>query len=188
MNPIAFTYDWGVVTDLARRNQARMCGELGVEHIIVSADITKKRQNIRANIEAWLKRPELGTIPLLMAGDKQMLYYARQIMKQTNIDLLIYCIGNGLEHSPFKIGFSGVLLENFTPHGWIGWKDKITYFSYFLKQYLLNPSYINISLIDTLWAFFCTFIMEEKNSVHLFKYIPWDEENVNLTLINEYDW
>ena len=188
MNPIAFTYDWGVVTDLARRNQARLCGELGVEHIIVSANITKKRRNIRANIEAWLKRPELGAIPLLMAGDKQMLYYARQIMKQTNIDLLIYCIGNGLEHSPFKIGFSGVLLENFTPHGWIGWNDKIRYFSYFLKQYLLNPSYINISVIDTLWAFFCTFIMKEQDSVHLFKYIPWNEENVNLTLINEYDW
>src|SRR5207237_6103175 len=42
MNPVAFTYDWGMVTDLARRNQARLCGALGVEHIIRSADISAK--------------------------------------------------------------------------------------------------------------------------------------------------
>src|SRR5690606_20510487 len=28
LNPIAYTYDWGMVTDLARRNQARICGKL----------------------------------------------------------------------------------------------------------------------------------------------------------------
>ena len=39
LNPVAYTYDWGMVTDLARRNQMRMCGKLGVEHILVSADI-----------------------------------------------------------------------------------------------------------------------------------------------------
>ena len=42
LNPISYTYDWGMVTDLARRNIARMCGALGVENIIVSADIKKK--------------------------------------------------------------------------------------------------------------------------------------------------
>ncbi|HYG44714.1 MAG TPA: hypothetical protein VEA17_17480, partial [Bordetella sp.] len=31
MTPLTFTYDWGMVTDLARRNQARLCGKLGVE-------------------------------------------------------------------------------------------------------------------------------------------------------------
>ena len=35
LNPIAFTYDWGMVTDLARRNIARVCSKLGVENIIV---------------------------------------------------------------------------------------------------------------------------------------------------------
>ncbi|AHE67643.1 hypothetical protein Loa_02099 [Legionella oakridgensis ATCC 33761 = DSM 21215] len=55
MKPIAFTYDWGMVTDLARRNQARMCGKLGIEHILISADIKKKRNHIRKNIHAWLK-------------------------------------------------------------------------------------------------------------------------------------
>ena len=45
MNPIAFSYDWGMITDLGRRNQSIMCAELGVEHILVSADIRKKRNN-----------------------------------------------------------------------------------------------------------------------------------------------
>jgi len=62
LNPIAFTYDWGMVTDLARRNAARICGKLGVEHIIVAADIRLKRKNIRKNIIAWLKDPHLGMI------------------------------------------------------------------------------------------------------------------------------
>ena len=70
MNPIAFTYDWGLVTDLARRNCARICGKLGVEHIIRTPNIAKKRKFVRQNIEAWLKKPELGMIPLFMAGDK----------------------------------------------------------------------------------------------------------------------
>jgi len=33
LKPITFTYDWGMVTDLARRNIARLCGKLGVENI-----------------------------------------------------------------------------------------------------------------------------------------------------------
>ena len=46
MSPITMTYDWGMVTDLARRNISRMCSQLGVENIIIAADITKKRKNI----------------------------------------------------------------------------------------------------------------------------------------------
>ncbi|MFN3528223.1 MAG: hypothetical protein ACK4YO_03880, partial [Candidatus Altarchaeaceae archaeon] len=38
LHPVVFIYDWGMVTDLARRNQARVCGKLGIEQIIISAD------------------------------------------------------------------------------------------------------------------------------------------------------
>ena len=31
MRPLAYTYDWGMVTDLGRRNICRMCSSLGVE-------------------------------------------------------------------------------------------------------------------------------------------------------------
>ncbi len=60
LNPIAFTYDWGMVTDLARRNIARVCGKLGVENIIVSADIHWKRQNITKNLKAWIQEARFG--------------------------------------------------------------------------------------------------------------------------------
>ena len=97
MNPVAFTYDWGMVTDLARRNQARLCGALGVEHIIRSADIVAKRRYVRKNVEAWLKKPELGMVTLLMAGDKEFYAHARQLRKETGIKLVIFCTGNLIE-------------------------------------------------------------------------------------------
>ena len=56
LNPVAYTYDWGMVTDLARRNVSRICGKLGIEHILVSADIPQKREYIRKNVDAWLAR------------------------------------------------------------------------------------------------------------------------------------
>ena len=60
MNPIAYTYDWGMVTDLGRRNISRMCSSLGVENIIIAANIGLKRKNIRKNLLAWLKKTSLG--------------------------------------------------------------------------------------------------------------------------------
>jgi len=57
LKTVAYTYDWGMITDLARRNQARLCGRLGVEHVLVSADIGRKRRYIRKNVLAWLKGP-----------------------------------------------------------------------------------------------------------------------------------
>ena len=47
MNPITYTYDWGMVTDLGRWNISRMSSQLGVENIIFAADVTLKRRNIR---------------------------------------------------------------------------------------------------------------------------------------------
>ena len=70
MKPITYTYDWGMVNDLGRRNISKFCAELGVENIIIAADIRKKRQNIKKNLIAWLKKPHLGMVSLLTAGDK----------------------------------------------------------------------------------------------------------------------
>ena len=56
LHPITFTYDWGMVNDLARRNQARVVGKLGIEHIVISADIRTKRANIRKNLEGLAEK------------------------------------------------------------------------------------------------------------------------------------
>jgi hypothetical protein len=108
MNPVAFTYDWGLVTDLARRNQARLCGKLGVEHILRSADIPTKRRCVRKNVQAWLKKPELGMVTLFTAGDKQFYKYARELRRETGIKLVIFCTGNMIEDTPYKTGLCGI--------------------------------------------------------------------------------
>ena len=77
-----------MLTGLARRNQSRMCGKLGVEHILVSADIRKKKEH-KENVLAWLKKPHLGMIPIFMAGDKQYYYYTNKLMEQYKIGLSI---------------------------------------------------------------------------------------------------
>ena len=107
LTPITFTYDWGMVTDLARRNVARICGQLGIQNILVSADIKSKRDNIRKNVSAWLRKPDLGMVPLFMAGDKHFFSVSNQIKRQNNMVLDLWC-ANPLENTDFKSGFCGV--------------------------------------------------------------------------------
>ena len=188
LNPIAFTYDWGMVTDLARRNQARICGKLGIEHIIRSPHIPTKRRNIRHNLEAWLHRPDLGMIPLLMAGDKQMFQVARDLRKETNINLVLFCAGNELERTEFKTGFCGIR-EN--AHGQVFWKysllNKIKLGLYYAQQYVRNPRYINSSITDTISAYYSTYIGTD-DFVYLYHYLPWDEHVIENTLNEKYGW
>lgn len=188
MNPVAFTYDWGMVTDLARRNQARLCGKLGVEHIIRSANIQQKRRFIRKNVEAWLKRPELGMVTLFTAGDKQFYHYARQLRKETGIKLVVFSTGNMIEDTPYKTGLCGILEDD---HGMtltgLSFKNEMQLLWYYFKNYVKNPSYINESLIDTLWAYYATFVQKD-DFLYLFHYLPWTEEEVVGTIRREYDW
>jgi len=188
LNPIAFTYDWGVVTDLARRNIARMCGKLGVENILVSADIKTKRDNIRKNITAWLKKPNLGMIPLFMAGDKYFFYYCNKVREHTGIKLNLWGI-NALENTDFKVGFSGIDFDF----------DKKTIYSLsILNQFKLfarigtniitNPSYVNSSVMDTLGSFGARYIAPKRDYYHIFDYLLWDEDKINDTIIKEYNW
>lgn len=187
MNPIAYTYDWGMVTDLARRNIARICGELGIEHILVSADITKKRANIRKNVTTWLKNPDLGMIPLFMAGDKQYFYYANKLMKETGIRLVILC-ENMLENTFFKSGYCGVKPRFGGEHTYsLARINKIKLVTYYANQFLKNPKYLNSSILDTLWAYFSYYLMSHEY-LNLYRYIKWDEQEIESTLLNEYDW
>jgi glucosamine--fructose-6-phosphate aminotransferase (isomerizing) len=188
MNPIAYTYDWGMVTSLGRRNQARVCGKLGVEHIWVSADIRAKRDNIRRNVEAWMKKPDLGIIPLFMAGDKQFFYYANQIIRQTSIPLMIFC-SNKLEKTDFKVGFCGIppyTKDPTQPHN-LGKSGKFGLLGYYMRQYLKNPAYINRSIPDTIGAY-ASYYMIKKDFTYLFDYCDWNEDQINELLLNEYNW
>lgn len=188
MNPIAYCYDWGMITDLARRNQARMCGKLGVEYILVSADIRKKRLNIRTNIIAWMKKPSLGTVPLFMAGDKQFFYYANRLRKQTGVNLVMFCV-NPLEKTHFKTGFAGVKPTEISEGGIyaLSWSRRMKLALFYASQFMQNPSFLNSSLWDTFKGY-VSFYFIPHEYLFLYDYIPWDEREVDSTLRREYEW
>jgi glutamine---fructose-6-phosphate transaminase (isomerizing) len=188
MHPVAFTYDWGMVTDLARRNQARICGKLGVEHILRSANLAQKRRYIRKNVEAWLHQPDLGMVTLFTAGDKAFYHVARQLRKETGIKLVVFCTGNMIEDTPYKTGLCGILEDD---HGMtltgLSFRNEMALLAYYARHYLKNPRYINESIWDTLWAYWCTFVQKD-DFLYLFHYLPWSEEKIVGTIQREYDW
>lgn len=187
LRPVAYTYDWGLVTDLARRNIQRMCAALGVEHVLISADISKKRNNVRKNVEAWLRRPELGTVPLFMAGDKQFFYYAQLLKKQMKVDNVIFGM-NALEETQFKAGFIGVnagkkddLYYHFSS------KNKTKLAMGYGMEFLKNPAYFNASLVDSFTGFLSYFALPQKY-IRFFDYIEWNQKEIEDVLINQYNW
>ncbi|NQU95493.1 MAG: hypothetical protein HQ549_04610 [Candidatus Omnitrophica bacterium] len=189
MHPIAYTYDWGLVTDLARRNQARVTGKLGIEHLIRAADIHTKRRHIKKHIYAWLEKPELGMVPLFMAGDKMFYYYGGQLRKETGIKLTVFAAGQQLEQMEFKVGFCGIdeHLENNTKLYHFKLISKVRLALWYLKQYCLNPRYFNESFFDSAFAFYVSFLNKD-DYTYLYRYIPWDEKVIERTLKEEYDW
>ena len=186
MTPIAYTYDWGMVTDLARRNSSRICAGLGIEHVIVSANIEQKRKYIRQNVEAWLRKPDIGTVPLFMAGDKQFFWYAEQLKRKTGIDLMIFAM-NPLERTDFKHGFCGISGGG---HGGLffrlNWAQNLQIAMYYAKAYAQNPAYLNSSLVDTVFAYFSYYVMPHKYTM-FHDYIDWVEEDVERVL-DLYNW
>jgi glutamine---fructose-6-phosphate transaminase (isomerizing) len=188
LNPIAFTYDWGMVTDLARRNIARVCGKLGVENILVSADIRWKRNNIRKNISAWLRRPQLGMVPLFMAGDKYFFYYTQQVKNQTGISLNIWGI-NRLENTDFKVGFCGIppCFDKERIYS-LRFVDMMKLFGYVGWNFLSDSAYINASIFDTFGSILSRYLYPKRHYYHLFDYCHWDEKMIEDTILKEYEW
>lgn len=187
-NPITFTYDWGMVTDLARRNIARLCGQLGVQNILVSADIKTKRDNIRKNVSAWLKQPDLGMVPLFMAGDKHFFKIVNELKRQTGIRLDLWS-ANPLENTDFKSGFCGVSPDfDKTRVDYLSKTRKVQLASYYLKCFVTNPSYLNTSLLDTMVAFFSYYIEPRRDFFFMFNHLIWNEDEVNRTLLSDYEF
>lgn len=188
MKPVTYTYDWGMVTDLARRNISRMCAQMGVENIIVADDISKKRKNIRMNLEAWLKSPHLGMMAILTAGDKHFFRYVEHIKKQTGINLNLWGV-NPLEVTHFKAGFLGIEPDFEEKRVYSqGIMKQLRYHAKRFKAMMESPGYFNRSLWDTLSGEYYRSFTEKKDYFHIYDYWKWDEEIVNDTLINQYDW
>lgn len=188
LKPVTYTYDWGMVTDLGRRNISRMCAELGVENIIIADDIAKKRDNIAKNLKAWLKSPDLGMISILTAGDKHFFRHVESVKRQTGIDLNLWGV-NPLEVTHFKAGFLGVPPDFEEKRVYShGWQKQLEYQKLRFKAMLKSPGYFNSSLWDTLSGEYYRSFTEKKDYYHIFDYWRWDEQQIDDTLINGYDW
>ena len=187
MKPVTYTYDWGMITDLGRRNISRMCAELGVENIIVADDITQKRKYIAKNLKAWLKRPELGMISILTAGDKHFFRHIEQIKLQTGVSLNLWGI-NPLEVTHFKSGFLGVAPDFAEERVYTnGVLKQMHYQSKRFSAMLRSPGYFNQSIWDTLSGEYYRSFTKKSDYFHIFDYWKWDEEVVENTL-SLYDW
>ena len=188
MKPVTYTYDWGMVTDLGRRNISRMCSKLGVENIIIAADISKKRRNIRMNLEAWLKSPHLGMMALLTAGDKHFFRHVETVKEQTGINLNLWGV-NPLEVTHFKTGFLNIPPDFEEKRVYShGITKQLRYHFKRTKAMFESPGYFNRSLWDTLSGEYYRSFTEKKDYYHIFDYWRWDENEVDDTLLGEYDW
>jgi len=140
------------------------------------------------NLKAWLKAPHLGMIAVLTAGDKHFFRYVEEIKKQTGINLNLWGV-NPLEQTHFKAGFLGVKpdFEESKVYTNGVWKQ-LNYHSKRFKAMLGSPEYFNSSLGDTLSGEYYRSFTKKKDYYHLFDYYRWDENKVNSTLIDKYDW
>jgi glutamine---fructose-6-phosphate transaminase (isomerizing) len=187
MTPVTYTYDWGMVTDLGRRNISRMCAELGVENIIVADDIGKKRRNIQKNLTAWLKQPNLGMLNILMAGDKHFFRHVETIKRQTGISLNLWGV-NPLETTHFKTGFLGVPPDFEEDRVYSnGALKQFRYQFLRLKEMTKSPGYFNGSLWDTYSGEYYRSFHKKTDYYHVFDYWTWEEPIVDQCLAM-YDW
>ncbi|HAX42554.1 MAG TPA: glucosamine 6-phosphate synthetase [Solibacterales bacterium] len=187
MKPVTYTYDWGMVTDLGRRNISRMSADLGVENIIVADDIAQKRENIRINLIAWLKKPDLGMINILMAGDKHFFRHVETIKRQTGISLNLWGV-NPLETTHFKAGFLGVPPDFAEDKVYSNGALKQVRYQYLrLMAMTKSPGYFNSSLWDTFSGEYYRSFHKKTDYFHVFDYWTWDERVVDQCLAM-YDW
>jgi glucosamine--fructose-6-phosphate aminotransferase (isomerizing) len=184
---VAFTYDWGFVTDIARRNISRVVSRLGVEHILVSADIRQKRANVKKNLAAWLKHPDLGLLSLLTAGDKFFFKFANIVYDEVGARGQCWGI-NPLEETHFKAGFLGIkpTFESSKVYK-SGLGAQAEYQSKRFLRMTRNPAYFNKSIFDTLEGEWHRSFASKPNYIHFFDFYKWEESEVE-SVLDEYRW
>ena len=88
---------------------------------------------------------------ILMAGDKHFFRHIETVKKETNITANVWGM-NPLELTHFKAGFLGFPPKfNSSQVFYIGKLNQLRYHSLRIKQFALNPSYINSSIRYLPW-------------------------------------
>lgn len=188
LTAITYTYDWGMVTDLGRRNISRMCSALSSENIVIAADIEKKRRYIAKNLRAWLETPHLGLLSLLTAGDKYFFKHLPTVQRETGVSLNLWGI-NPLETTHFKAGFLGIAPDFASKNVYRGgFIDQLRYHRKRFGAMSHDRRYFNSSLPDTLAGEYWRSVHKKVDYHHIFDYWQWDEAEIDEVLLNQYDW
>lgn len=187
--PTAYTYDWGMVTTAARENMAKMCGKLGVEHVLVSPDIQRNRLRVRHALLAWLRSPDIATIPILMAGDKPYFRYAGIVADERG-GLPAVMADHHLETTGFKSMLAGAVPSKGSTGG-VEYRLSGTSLMRMARTYALsgvrNPKMARSIMVEGGIGFIDYYLRKHK-FVRPFMYVPWDERRLEETLVVKYQW
>jgi hypothetical protein len=188
-NPIAYTYDWGMVTTAARENMAKMCGILNVEHILVSPDIQKNRGRVKHALQGWLKRPDIATVPILMAGDKPYFRFAK-IVSEERGSLPAVMADHHLETTGFKSMLAGAVPST-GQNGGVEYRlsrnSLLRMALRYSRSAIVNPTMGKSILVEGAVGFFDYYLRKHK-FVRPFMYIPWEEDELEKVLAEKYQW
>jgi len=181
---IAFTIDQGFIPDETWESMANATKALGIEHIIVKHDLTKR--SIRPILTAWLRRPSAGLITFMCLGCRLGLYKGLRKLSH-EYDLPLCVTGNGEpEESDFAWELYGERRMGRLVRG-IG-MDLLRN-----PHYLRHPSILWRMFVEGIWVTRPTKLIRKLTGVRwqnidMYRYIPYDERKIEEVLKNELGW
>jgi glucosamine--fructose-6-phosphate aminotransferase (isomerizing) len=187
--PYAFTYDWGLITTAARENMAKLCGKLGVEHVMVSPNLREIRMLAAISLRSWFKFQDPTAIPALMAGDKPFFHFAQRVSAENN-GAQIFQGDHIIESTHFKSALSGGSASNAPGNGAVAYRLN------FLSLVRMSTSYLKLiryaeahkaKLLSILIKGAYFYYFEKHPFVHYFGFEKWDENLLNQRL-DQYGW
>jgi hypothetical protein len=168
---------------------AKMCGILNVEHILVSPDIQKNRGRVKHALQGWLKRPDIATVPILMAGDKPYFRFAK-IVSEERGSLPAVMADHHLETTGFKSMLAGAVPST-GQNGGVEYRlsrnSLLRMALRYSRSAIVNPTMGKSILVEGAVGFF-DYYLRKHTFVRPFMYIPWEEDELEKVLTEKYQW
>ncbi len=185
----AFTYDWGFISTAARENMANLCGSLGIEHVIVSPDLEKNREIVSNVLLTWFKFPDLGVIPLLMAGDKPFHSFSIRVSDERG-KLPIVQADHYLETTGFKSMLAGAKVNFQSTSGGVNYRLDIfstLRMTYRYCKFIMHVKGNRVQVFKQVVSSFLIYYRMKHNFIRIFDYVSWNEANLEKDL-KKFGW
>jgi glucosamine--fructose-6-phosphate aminotransferase (isomerizing) len=190
LSPIAVTYDWGLISNSARENMAKITGKLGLEHVLIARNTFKVKKRVRKSLKAVLNSKDSRFIPLLMAGDKSWMSIAKKVAKyRGNLPVLMGI--QKYENTGFKtIGLlesKGFFLSNEKSSVGLSPKVLIKMLTAYFLFGIRHPYILGILFTDGLKGFIDYYFFNSE-IINLLDSIDYDPQAVELLLRERYNF